>query len=200
MADDTDEISRREAIKRMSLTAGALVVLPVLQNHSQAQVAVAEHSHTPVLQPQTRHERFFNEVEYRTISELSERIIPSDDSSPGAKEARVADYIDMVVGLSAEPVKVIWREGLAAINSRSHNMFSRSFPEASESQQVELLKIISRNERAPQTAEERFFRVVKVSTIDGYYTSEIGIRTELGYKGNSVLKEFLGCTHSDHIG
>jgi hypothetical protein len=35
-------------------------------------------------------------------------------------------------------------------------------------------------------------------TIDGYYTSEIGIKQELKYKGNTYLKEFKGCTHPEH--
>jgi hypothetical protein len=35
-------------------------------------------------------------------------------------------------------------------------------------------------------------------TIDGYYTSEIGIKKELQYKGNTYLKEFKGCTHPEH--
>jgi hypothetical protein len=65
-------------------------------------------------------------------------------------------------------------------------------------QQIELLKEISKNERSPQTIEERFFRTIKYATVDGYYTSEIGIHKELHYKGNAYLKEFTGCTHPEH--
>ncbi len=35
-------------------------------------------------------------------------------------------------------------------------------------------------------------------TIDGYYTSAIGIHKELEYKGNTALAEFPGCTHPEH--
>ncbi|HKP88138.1 MAG TPA: gluconate 2-dehydrogenase subunit 3 family protein, partial [Blastocatellia bacterium] len=69
---------------------------------------------------------------------------------------------------------------------------------ASAEQQIELLTQISKNEKSPSTVEERFFRTIKNSTIDGYYTSEIGIHQELHYKGNSYLKEFTGCTHPEH--
>ncbi|HTF36757.1 MAG TPA: gluconate 2-dehydrogenase subunit 3 family protein, partial [Blastocatellia bacterium] len=61
-----------------------------------------------------------------------------------------------------------------------------------------LLKEISKNERSPQTVEEKFFRTIKNATVDGYYTSEIGIHKELHYKGNAYLKEFVGCTHPEH--
>ena len=91
-----------------------------------------------------------------------------------------------------------WREGLAAINKKSRDMFGAPFAEASVAQQIELLKEISKNERSPSTVEERFFRTIKYMTIDGYYTSEIGIHEELHYKGNTYLKEFTGCTHPEH--
>ena len=59
--------------------------------------------------------------------------------------------------------------------------------------------MISKNEKSPQSLEERFFRAIKNLTIDGYYTSKIGIHQELQYKGNTYLKEFKGCTHPEHI-
>ena len=63
-------------------------------------------------------------------------------------------------------------------------------------QQNELLIVISKNEKDPKTVEERFFKTAKNATIDGYYTSEIGIHKELKYRGNTYLKEFKGCEDS----
>ena len=142
--------------------------------------------------------RFFTAEENRTIIEVSERIIPADDHSPGAKAAQVNEYIDLVISESSEATKQTWREGLAAINKISNEKFGKPFADATVDQQVELLKAISVNEQSPRTVEERFFRTIKYSTIDGYYTSEIGIKKELQYKGNAFLKEFTGCTHPEH--
>ena len=142
--------------------------------------------------------KFFSPDENRTVVEMSERIIPSDDSSPGAKAARVSEYIDLIVSESPEATKQHWREGLAAVNKMSRDKAGKPFADATQDQQVELLKVISKNERNPQTVEEKFFRTIKNATIDGYYTSEIGIHKELKYKGNSYLKEFTGCTHPEH--
>ena len=49
----------------------------------------------------------------------------------------------------------------------------------------------------PTTVLEQFFAVTKRATVLGYYTSEIGIRQELRYKGNQMLAEFVGCLTQD---
>jgi hypothetical protein len=41
--------------------------------------------------------------------------------------------------------------------------------------------------------EVRFFKELKRITVEGYYTSKIGIHDELQYKGNRILKEYVGC-------
>lgn len=203
MADEKDEMTRREAIKAVGLGVGVIATLPVLGNNAVAEQA-SEHNHAR-MQPKAAKAkpaplRFFNEEENRTVIEMSERIIPADASSPGAKAARVNEYIDLIVSESPDVTKQNWRDGLAAINKMSREKYNASFADAKPEQQIELLTAISRNERAPSTIEERFFRTIKNATVDGYYTSEIGIHQELHYKGNSYLKEFKGCTHPEHQG
>jgi hypothetical protein len=51
--------------------------------------------------------------------------------------------------------------------------------------------------RGRKTLLEEFFANTKQATINGYYTSEIGIHQELRYKGNKVLLEFVGCATVD---
>jgi hypothetical protein len=201
MADTNDKVTRRDALKGMGLGAGVLASLPVLGSTGVAQ----DHQHmhgTAATQASTDSApqplKFFTPEENRTVIEMSERIIPSDESSPGAKAARVSEYIDLVVSESLDATKQQWREGLGAVNKMSRDKYGKLFADAATDQQIELLKVISKNERNPQTVEEKFFRTIKNSTIDGYYTSEIGIHKELKYKGNSYLKEFTGCTHPEH--
>jgi hypothetical protein len=199
MADSNDKLTRRDALKGLTVGAGVIASLPVLGSPAAAQDH--QHMHTATqtaasAKPQPL--KFFTPEENRTVVEMSERIIPSDDSSPGAKAARVNEYIDLIVSESPDAVKQTWREGLAAVNKLSGDKFSKPFADASAEQQVELLRAISKNERNPQTVEEKFFRTIKNATIDGYYTTEIGIKQELKYKGNSYLKEFVGCTHPEH--
>jgi hypothetical protein len=191
------EITRREAIKSIGAGAGVVATLPVLgvaQDHS-AHGHARQTSKPPAARMPLK---FFTEEEHKTVIEMSELIIPADESSPGAKAAGVSQYIDLIVSESNDLTKQTWRDGLAAINKMSRDRTGVAFAAATLAQQTELLKEISKNEKSPQTLEERFFRTIKNMTVDGYYTSEIGIHKELRYKGNSYLTEFTGCTHPEH--
>lgn len=65
-------------------------------------------------------------------------------------------------------------------------------------QQDQILAHMAANEERPITELELFFKRLKSLTIDGYYTSSIGIHEELGYRGNTPQAEFKGCTHPEH--
>lgn len=199
MADEKEQLTRRDAIKTIGVGVGVIASLPVLGNAQ----GIESHDHsnhtTQAAAPaKAQPLKFFTEEENKTVIEMSERIIPADDHSLGAKAAGVSEYIDLVVSESPETTRQTWREGLAAINKMSRDKFGKSFADSSAEQQIALLTEISKNERSPQTVEERFFRTIKYATADGYYTSKIGIHDELKYKGNSFLKEFTGCTHPEH--
>jgi hypothetical protein len=43
-----------------------------------------------------------------------------------------------------------------------------------------------------------FFKAIKGLTITGYYTSEIGMKQELGDDGQLFFLEYPGCTHPQH--
>ena len=203
MKDEKEDLTRREAIKKIGTGVGVIATLPVIGN-AQSEDAAHAHSHstqaaaTQAGKPAPL--KFFTAEENRAVIEIAERIIPADASSPGATAARVNEYIDLIVSQSPEVTKLAWREGLSAIDKMSRDRFGKAFADSSHEQQVELLGEISKNERNPQTTEERFFRTIKYATVNGYYTSEIGIHKELRYKGNAYLKEFTGCTHPEHQG
>lgn len=202
MADEKEQVTRRDALKSIGVGVSVIASLPVLGSNVSAQDPGShEHSHQPAqaaAPAKAEPLKFFTQDENKTVIEMSERIIPADDHSPGAKAAGVSGYIDLVVSESTDLTKQAWREGLAAVNKMSRDRFGKPFAEASTEQQIQLLTEISKNERSPQTVEEKFFRTIKYATADGYYTSEIGIHKELHYKGNAYLKEFTGCTHPEH--
>jgi hypothetical protein len=136
---------------------------------------------------------FFTPEELALVDELSELIIPTDEHSPGARAARVAAYIDSRLAEAwDEEDRTTWRQGLAGIERLSREGGSRAFLQSSPDQRVALLTRIAANERQPKTPEERFFVELKTRVVRAYYTSEIGIRQELEYKGNSYLAEFVG--------
>jgi hypothetical protein len=115
-----------------------------------------------------------------------------DDHSPGAHTARVADFIDLFLFDSPVAIKTAWNEGLVLLDRASREQAGKTFRQASPEQQVALLTEMSHNETDPKTPLEEFFREAKTRTIQGYYTSKIGIHDELHYKGNQFLQEFVG--------
>jgi hypothetical protein len=181
-------------------TAGTLPILEngVLSQHQHADMQTGQHRSGSV--PAAEGGRFFDPQEMETIAAISDLIIPTDEHSPGANAAGVPGFIDLMVSESSNETRALWREGIAAVDKMSELQFSAAFRRAAQEHQISLLKAISRNERRPITIEERFFVAIKSLTVDGYYTSEIGIHQDLRYKGNAYLKEFVGCTHPEHTG
>ena len=195
---DEQHISRRAALKVIAVGVGTASALPILEETSLGQQG---HSGMVMEKPATaatQVHRFFNAHEIATVAAISELIIPADEDSPGAVAADVPAFIDLMVSESSADVKRLWHEGLVAIDKMSQKRFSTAFIDAKSEQQDSLLKSLSRNEYNARSIEERFFVSIKSLTVDGYYTSQVGIHQELRYKGNAYLKDFVGCTHPEH--
>ena len=127
------------------------------------------------------------------VDELSEMIIPTDEHSPGARAAKVAGYIDFRLADAWDAQeRADWREGLQRIDALSQESGEKSFMQLSPEQRLAVLTRIAKNEKDPRQPEELFFAKLKSRVVDAYYTSEIGIKQEMEYKGNSYLPEFVG--------
>jgi gluconate 2-dehydrogenase gamma chain len=142
---------------------------------------------------QTKAPLFFTPEEFALVDELTELISPADDHSPGARAAQVAAYLDFRFSESfEEEPKRIWRDGLKLVEQLSQEMHGKTFLQSSPEQRIALLTRISQNEKKPEKPEEVFFKELKLRTARAYYSSKIGIHTEMEYKGNTYLKEFAG--------
>jgi hypothetical protein len=184
--------TRRAALKTFGGGLGAIAVWPYLSDHAaEAFASIQAAKAAPAL-------AFLTAGQYATLDAIAETIIPADDHSPGARDARVADYIDLLLAESDQATQQTWTAGLAALDEESRRRFQAPFAQLSGAQATNLLTEISANELAPRTPLETFFKATKDATIRGYYTSEIGIHKELEYKGNKFLTEFVGCTHAEH--
>jgi hypothetical protein len=51
---------------------------------------------------------------------------------------------------------------------------------------------MAERESKPEKPEELFFAELKSRVVQAYYTSEIGIKQELDYRGNTYQAEFSG--------
>lgn len=197
-------IGRRSALKYLSLLVGSAAGqnflatwLPAASGSGNGHPQGAANSAAGLSTPQ-----FFTLPEYRTVEMLTELIIPTDDQ-PGAREAQVARYIDFVVYSAAEfepQLQREWTEGLAMLDALSRQKHNHSFCDLSTAQQETLLTEMSVPEHDPHAAHEgfAFYQRVKAMTVEGFYTSKVGLIDVLGYQGRAYLAEFPGCTHPEH--
>jgi hypothetical protein len=172
----TEDLSRRDIIK---LGAAATVASALSVRES-----IASQSRSPA---------FFTAEEFAMVDELSELIVPADEHSPGARAAKVAAYIDARLAEAFEESdKRLWREGLAGIERLFRATTGKPFAQSSAEERLAILTRLAQNERTPNEPDELFFVELKSRVVDAYYTSEIGIKQELEYKGNTYLGEFVG--------
>lgn len=135
-----------------------------------------------------------------TVVMLTELIIPQTET-PGAKAVGVNRFIDGVLNAANLADREKFLRGLTWMDERSRASFGKDFVDADAEQQTTLLTRLADEDN---TAEEdqagiEFFRAIKSMTISGYYTTEVGLRQELGDDGRLAMTEFAGCDHPEHL-
>jgi gluconate 2-dehydrogenase gamma chain len=174
-----DDLTRRQLIE---VAAGAVVAAPLLAGVSAAAaeaVGVAP--------------GFFTAAELKLVDELTEMIIPTDEHSPGARAAKVASYINARLAEAFDKdLRPRWRAGLQAIDAAAKAAHGHAFMRCTPDQRLAILTKIAEGERNPQTPIDRFFVELKQTTVNAYYSSEIGIHKEMEYKGNTLQEEYAG--------
>jgi hypothetical protein len=184
---------RRQWLKNSATILGAsLLPMPMVSGVAQAETAAEAPKEKS---GETRASaRFFAPAQYVLVEELTETIIPADSHSGGAKAAKVAAYIEQVLQESVEEERrADFREGLRLVDLMSRHYSGKSFVASDSEQRVAILTVLSENEAMTELPEVRFFRELRALTIQGYYTSKIGIQDDLDYKGNRMIVEYVGC-------
>jgi hypothetical protein len=130
-------------------------------------------------------EVFFNKHEMETITILADIIIPKDDVSGSASDAKVADFIEFIVKDMPEH-KTPMRGGLRWIDMYCLNHYNNPFKSCSSQQQIELVDQIAYPSLAKPEMQPgvTFFNRMRGLTLSGFYTSKIGIK-DVGYMGNT---------------
>lgn len=103
---------------------------------------------------------FFNPHEAAVVDAMTARIIPRESGSPGAREARAIIYIDRALAGYFSSLQVFYREGIEMIDAQTKSRFAKSFANATEAEQDEVLRAIERSQ---------IFSVVYEHTIEGTF-------------------------------
>jgi len=140
--------------------------------------------------------RFFNAHEWKTVRVLVDYIIPSDDVSGSATDAKVPEYMDYLLAeKDANPAtQVAMRGGLAWIDTESHKRFGKTLVEASDAQRRQILDDIAYPQKAPPGMSQgvAFFNRLRDMTASGFYSSAIGWK-DVQYIGNVFNPGYDGC-------
>lgn len=142
--------------------------------------------------------KFFTPAEWRTVNVLVDYIIPRDERSGSATEAKVPEFIDFMMSdeltNTSQGAKNAMRNGLTWLDAESRRRFSTSFVDASDAQRRELLDGIAWPGRAHEDVREgvTFFNRMRDMTAAGFFSSRMGWE-DLDYRGNAYSMEWNGC-------
>ena len=130
-------------------------------------------------------EKFFTSEEIAAITVLGDIIIPRDEVSGNASDAKVPEFIEFIVKDKPE-FQTPLRGGIRWLNLECLNTFGKPFIDCSHDQQMEMVDLIAWPKReikpgmGPGVA---FFSLMRNLVATGFYTSPIGVK-DVGYIGN----------------
>ena len=129
---------------------------------------------------------YFTADEMATITILGDIIIPKDEHSGSASDAKVPDFIEFIVK-DMPKHQLPMRGGLRWLDMQCLNRYGKGFKDCPHQQQIEMVddiafteKVKTKPEMAPGVA---FFNLMRNLVSTGFFTSEMGVK-DLGYAGN----------------
>lgn len=160
-------------------------------------VCAAEHHHDDAVHPRPANysPRFFTPEEYKLVDEVSELIIPKDET-PGAHDVGVAEFIDFMVSHEFEDVQRKFRTGIAWLNTFASGKYGQEFTSLNQTQQEELLTrlALQKNRNPAETQGHEFFKLIREYTVMGYYTTRAGMEA-LDEPGLKLYSASPACPH-----
>ena len=129
-------------------------------------------------------DKFFTDHEMATIAVLADIIIPKDEVSGSATDAKVPDFIEFIVKDIPEH-KTPMRGGLRWLDMQCLTRYNQSFRDCDDKQRIAMVDEIAYPKKAKPGMEPgvSFFNLIRNLTATGFYTSEIGVK-DIGYVGN----------------
>jgi gluconate 2-dehydrogenase gamma chain len=186
------DMDRRDAVKALAMLPLAFkwnLTAPQVERASKAFLSAATEAAPYVRQ-------FFTASEWRTVSMLADYIIPRDERSGSATDAKVPEYMDWLFAdkEASQNSKVAMRGGLAWLDLEASERFGKTFVTATDAQRRQILDDIAWPKKAkPEHSQGvAFFNRFRDLTASGFFSSEIGYK-DVKYVGNVFNPGFNGC-------
>jgi gluconate 2-dehydrogenase gamma chain len=190
-----ESISRRDILRTLAVGAAAGSVLQVIPAEAAEYVHQMVHKEKAASPAGNYAPKYFSASQYATIVALCDLIIPKDEKSGGAVEAGAPEFIDLLTSEN-EQFQLKLGGGLFWLDGYCIDHYGKNFLACAPEQKKEVLDLIAFRKNAKQdptlSQGVSFFAFLRNMTCDGYYTSKTGI-ADLGYIGNTSLREFPGC-------
>ena len=137
--------------------------------------------------------RFFTAAELATATILGDLIIPKDDRSGAASDAKVPEYMDFICA-EYDSTGDWMRSGLMWLEGNASGRFQKRFSDLTADQQALILNDIAWPARAKPEHQDgvKFFNRFRDLTASGFWSSQVGVQ-DLQYKGNTFVTEWIGC-------
>jgi hypothetical protein len=138
--------------------------------------------------------KVLNDHEWKTISVLSDLLIPADERTGSATQAGVPEFIDDWLDLRRDTLLAEIRGGLTWLDIECNRLFNHDFADCSETQQRQILGHIAYPAKAaPQDANAvAFFNHLRDLVVSGFFSSKMGVK-DLPYLGNTMVADWKGC-------
>ncbi|HLX90671.1 MAG TPA: gluconate 2-dehydrogenase subunit 3 family protein [Puia sp.] len=139
-------------------------------------------------------QKFFDVHEIATITVLADIIIPKDEKSGSATDAKVPEFIEFIV--KDEPQHQLpLRGGIKWLDVKCLRRYGNDFKSCTPGQQEEIVTAIAYPSIATADMQPgvAFFNKMRDLTAIGFFTSKMGI-DDLGYKGN-IPNQWEGVPH-----
>ena len=188
------DLSRRDVVKVMGLAPLALslgLVPGQLERATRAVAALESLPETAAAPP-----GFFTAHEWQTVRLLVDYIIPRDERSGSATDAKVPEFMDFLLADKDASLssRTSMRGGLAWLDNECRSRFAKTFVRATDAERRQVLDDIAwpKKARPEMSHGVSFFSRFRDLTASGFFSSAMGWK-DVQYLGNVALPSWDGC-------
>ncbi len=166
-----------EACKQPNQKSGVATQPTAAQNADRTKEEIAYNQ-------QLQQDKYFTAEEMATITILADIIIPRDEVSGSATDAKVPEFIEFIVKDMPQH-QLPMRGGLRWLDVQCLNRYEKPFKNCTTQQQMEIVDEIAWPKKAKPAMQQgvAFFNLMRNLTASGFYTTEMGVK-DVGYIGN----------------
>ncbi len=183
-------MNRRDILKQSTIFAGAALsagTISAIFSSCETAESVADLKGSGLSQAQLD-----------LIADVAERIIPKSDT-PGAKDAKVHEFIDKQVALNfTDEESSMFANGLELFDTRSSDEYGKSFVELTDSEKDNVLTAVVDDFKAITDDTPHIWPTIKGLVVTGFFTSEVGATEALVY--DPIPGEWVGCVDLSEVG